>query len=58
MNVVTLVLISLVFAEGCLLALAPGLVKRMVETASERMLQLAGVVEALAALVLLFLAAT
>lgn len=55
MNTVTLVLLSLIFLEGALVALAPGLVKRMVETASERTLQAAGVVEALAALVLLFL---
>jgi uncharacterized protein YjeT (DUF2065 family) len=56
MNAVVLVLISLAFLEGCLFALAPGLVKRIVETAPERTLQLAGLIEALAAVaVLLFI---
>jgi len=55
MNAVVLVLISLLFLEGCLFALAPELVKRMVGTASDRTLQLAGLVEAAAAVALLLL---
>ncbi len=55
MSTVVLVLLALVFAEGCLLALAPALVKRMIGSASERALQVAGLLEAVAALVLLVL---
>lgn len=55
MSTVVLVLLALVFAEGCLLALAPALVKRMVASASERGLQVVGFIEAVAALVLLVL---
>jgi len=55
MNAMVLVLLSLLFLEGCLLALAPELVKRMVGTASEHTLQAAGLVEAAAAVALLLL---
>ena len=55
MNAVVLVLIALLFLEGCLFALAPGLVKDMLASVSERTLQLAGLIEAIAALALIML---
>ncbi len=55
MNAVVLVLISLLFLEGCLFALAPALVKEMVTSVSERTLQVAGFIEAVAALALIML---
>ena len=55
MSTVVLVLIALLFLEGCLLALAPGLVKQMLASAPERTLQLAGLIEAIAALALTIL---
>jgi len=55
MSTVVLILIALLFIEGCLLALAPGLVKEMLASASGRTLQVAGLIEAVAALALLLL---
>ena len=55
MSAIVLVLIVLLFLEGCLLALAPALVKEMVASASERSLQVAGLIEAIVALALLVL---
>jgi uncharacterized protein YjeT (DUF2065 family) len=54
-STLVLVLLALVFLEGCLLALAPAIIKRMIASATERALQIAGLVEAMLALALLLL---
>jgi len=55
MSVALLVLIALLLAEGSLLAFAPGLVQRIITTASERTLQVAGLIEVILAVGLLLL---
>ncbi len=55
MKAAVLVLVVLLFGEGSILVLMPGLVKRLIPTVPERTLQVIGFIETVLALILLVL---